>query len=449
MQSRIIIYSTAVTPRLRYIAEELLHHLAGLNVIYTPDKEAFLAFEGARINYSAAPLHTDEFRLHPMGLLFENDIRPQQVPVTGTKAEAVLYSSPSGDFPFDIFAAAFYLLSRYEEYLPHTADRYGRFDHTESIAFKNGFLQIPLVNTWLERFKEALAGRFPQLRFVNRSFQFVPTYDIDMAYSYLHKGLVRNVGALCRSLLKGEITVVRERIAVLRGKQPDPFDAFEWLHALHSRFALQPIYFFLVAQRRGIYDKNISPRQPVMQQLIRSHRDRYTIGIHPSWAGGDKPSLPGEEKSLLESITGGTVVNSRQHYLRMHLPVTYQQLIDNSITHDFSMGYGGMNGFRASVANDFRWYHLEKEETTTLRVHPFCFMDATAYYHQKLSSDQAFDELLYFFNVNREVNGTMMTIWHNNFLGPHPQMGAWKKTYERFLSEIICEKAAKLPGAVS
>jgi len=30
-----------------------------------------------------------------------------------------------GDYPFDIFSAVFYLLSRYEEYLPYKKDMYG------------------------------------------------------------------------------------------------------------------------------------------------------------------------------------------------------------------------------------------------------------------------------------------------------------------------------------
>lgn len=41
--------------------------------------------------------------------------------------------------PFDVFAASFYLLSRYEEYLPHLKDEHGRYPASESLAFKNGF----------------------------------------------------------------------------------------------------------------------------------------------------------------------------------------------------------------------------------------------------------------------------------------------------------------------
>ena len=68
-----------------------------------------------------------------------------------------------GDYPFDIFSAVFYLLSRYEEYLPHKKDMYGRYAHENSLAFKEGFLNLPLINIWLEDFKNVLKKKFPSL----------------------------------------------------------------------------------------------------------------------------------------------------------------------------------------------------------------------------------------------------------------------------------------------
>ena len=58
------------------------------------------------------------------------------------------------------------------------------------------------------------------------------------------------------------------------------------------------------------------------------------------------------------------------------------------------MGYGSINGFRASVASSFYWYDLEKEEATTLRIFPFCFMDANSYYEQRQTTAQAMTELM-------------------------------------------------------
>ncbi len=436
MQSRIIVYSPHITNRLRYIADELLCRLGGLSVEFTTDAEHFRRFNGARINYTDTVLDVDALHISPASVLFENGIQPQRIPVEGTGTNTVLYPRSSGNFPFDIFAAAFYLISRYEEYLPHKTDEYGRFTPQDSMAFKNGFLKIPIVDQWMEVLKNALTALFPELCFTARSFRFTPTYDIDMAYSYRFKGWWRNAGGFCRSLLTGDIAAARERAAVLGGQQADPFDAFNWLHDLHGRFALQPLYFFLVAQQKGRYDKNIAPTKPVMQHLIRSHSERYTIGLHPSWASGNDTRLAQQEKNLLESLAGRTIINSRQHYLRVQWPHTYRQLLRAGITHDFSMGYAGMNGFRASVTSDFHWYDLEKEVVTPLLIHPFCFMDATAYYYQKMSPALALEELLYFFNIISNVSGSMITIFHNSLLGPGCSTTAWRDMYARYC-EIV------------
>lgn len=435
MDCRIMVFATIVTPRLHYICEELLQP-TNCPILFTDSEEVFRTFEGVKINYSAEQIQEEEFHLPPAtNLLFENDIKTQVVPVTGKGNEAILYPITGGSFPFDFFAASFFLISRYEEWIPHTPDKYGRFRHTESIAFKNGFLKVPLINIWEKQFQQALTRRYLNLNFPERKFEFIPTYDIDMAYSYLHKGWVRNAGGMVRSILKGDMPAIKERTAVLQGKSPDPFDAFEWLDALHKRLAVNPIYFFLLAQKKGIYDKNIPPTNTVMQNLIKRHAEKYTVGIHPSWQSGDNTTLLREEITLLESITG-PVTDSRQHFLRLHIPGTYEHLLQNGIKQEFSMGYSGMNGFRASIASPFRWYHLGKEEATTLTIHPFCFMDATAYYYQKLTPEQAFEELKALYGIIRQVNGRMITIWHNTFLGTNQQTARWKKIYERWLNEV-------------
>jgi len=101
---------------------------------------------------------------------------------------------------------------------------------------------------------------------------------------------------------------------------------------------------------------------------------------------------------------------------------------------DFSMGYGSINGFRASVASKFFWYDLGKEEQTKLVLYPFCFMEANSYYEQRLSAEQAFEELRHYFDIVRSVNGMLITIWHNSFLGTAKKFKGWKEVYEQFIS---------------
>lgn len=100
------------------------------------------------------------------------------------------------------------------------------------------------------------------------------------------------------------------------------------------------------------------------------------------------------------------------------------------------MGYGTTNGFRASVANSFWWYDLVNEKITTLRIHPFCFIDANCFYEQNLYLEESYEELMYYYVENKKVNGEMITIFHNNFLGAAKEFAGWAELYKKFISLI-------------
>ena len=429
------LYSPHITPRLRYIIDFCSKELFDEPIRITTDKTEFAAAAGPRINYSTLPLPA-VFTIHPAALLFETGIAPQPITCFEHNSRKAFFPA-EGDFPFDVFAAAFYLLSRYEEYLPHTKDSYGRYAHTNSLAWREGFLDIPLINYWLAGLREALTRKYPDLGFRYPVFKFIPTYDIDSAYAFLYKGWWRNLGGALRSIVKGQWRQLTERVAVLQRKRRDPFDAYEWLDALHLYCRLKPYYFFLVAARNKGVDKNLPTSAKDFQALIQYHAAGYRLGIHPSWSSGDDPQILKEEKQWLEVISGQSITRSRQHYIRFTLPQTFRLLTQQDIDQDFSMGYGSINGFRASVASSFFWYDLENEKTTTLRLFPFCFMDANSYYEQKYTAGQAMIELMHYYRQVKKVNGLMIAIWHNSFLGTDPAFAGWRKVYEVFLKDEV------------
>lgn len=430
-----ILYCPDITPRLRWIIGFCGDQLFDTPIHITSDREAFEKTADRGINYSATPI-AGVFNIRPSSLLFETSITPQSITCFEYNGHKAFFAS-DGDLPFDIFAASFYLLSRYEEYLPHAKDEFGRFAHTGSLAWREGFLDIPLVNYWLQDLREALGRRYADITFRYTAFKFIPTYDIDSAWSILNKGWWRNLGGALRSMAKGEWRSLWDRIGVLRGRLRDPFDAYEWLDSLHLYCRLRPYYFFLVAARYSGVDRNISPSSEAMRQLIHYHASGYRLGIHPSWRSGDDERVLREEIEWLEVIAGRPITRSRQHYIRFTLPYTYRLLLKYGIRQDFSMGYGSINGFRASVAASFYWYDLEKEETTALRVFPFCFMDANSHYEQRHTAPQAMTELMHYYRRIRRVNGLMVTIWHNSFLGSDPAFAGWREVYEVFLKEEV------------
>lgn len=440
-----LIYCNTISPRLSYIAGFIGKQVNNTPFQLTSSIEEFKQYKGIKINYSSGSLGEEGIWIKPHALLFENDIKEQAISCFAVNDHKAFFKT-EGEFPFDIFAASFYLLSRYEEYLPHKKTMYGVYDHENSLAWKEGFLDQPLVNTWIVQFREAIEKKYSipdshrgniQLPIaIKTTFNFLPTYDIDMAWSYLHKGWFRNTGALLKLLVRGKWSEFNERFNVLRKKQADPFDAYHWMDQLHHQYRLRPYYFFLLADRTSLYDRNIDPDKKAMQQLIHAQAIHYPVGIHPSWQSGAQPSLLKEEIDTLQAITGVSVHTSRQHYIRFSFPDTFRRLLAHGIRFDFSMGYGSINGFRASVASPFYWYDLAAEKQTDLMFFPFCYMDANSFYEQKYTAEQALDEMRHYYRVVKEVNGTLSMIWHNSFLGTSKSFAGWREAYAQFIKEI-------------
>ena len=428
-----IIYSHTLTPRLQYVVDFLSQYYS-IPIRLICDEEKYLANpDPHRINYSYHRLGDNEVWIHSHVLLFESTIRPVKIECFDHHSYKAFFRA-EGDTGFDLFAAIFYLVTRYEEYLPHQKDAYGRYAHQNSLAFKEGFLHLPLVNIWLEDFKLLLQERFAGLQLPKPAFQLQTTYDIDIAWSYKNKGFKRNAGAIAKLFISGKWRTMLQRIRVIRGKWQDPFDAYEWMDQLHQQNKLEPIYFFLVAEQRGRFDKNIDLKNLAFQSLVKSIAATYKVAVHPSWASGDHPQLIKKEKTWLERVSDQQIRSSRQHYIRFTLPATYRQLLNAEITDDYSMGYGSINGFRASVATSFFWYDLKNDVKSPLRIHPFCFMDANAYYEEKKTAAEALNEMLQYQEIVRSVGGTMTMIWHNSFLGIDPEFEGWRETYEQFMN---------------
>ncbi len=424
----LLIYSNQISVRLQYICKFIFAEQLNCAYSITQHADSFEKHDGPKINYSDRTIPGDCLQVIPHGLLFEKGIEEQKIFCFDFEGNKAFFKSGLG-YRFDIFAASFYLISRYEEYLPYIKDFYGRFNTENSLASKEGFFKVPLVDIWINHFAETLKQQFPSFNYATGNFSFLPTYDIDIAYSFKNKGLLRNAGGFLKKPSLG-------RLSVLAGISKDPFDSYEKIGAINLKYGLKPLFFFLLAEKNSAYDKNILPENVNLQTLIAHHATRYELGIHPSWASNENKALLQKEKILLEKISNKTITKSRQHFIKMSFPNTYEKLLSNGITDDYSMGSGSTNGFRASTAFAFYWYNLKTESVTQLKVHPFCFMDANSFYEQKLTVEQAAEELMHYYRQCRQVNGQLITIFHNNFLGNSKEFLGWAQMYESFIAQV-------------
>ena len=430
----VVVYTPHSSPRLTYVLDWLLKERLQTDYVVINNITDIPAGLCTIVYGTAAP---NAINIPDSGLLWQKEIK--NVPVATGRWQGIptLFAVPEAGntIPFDLFSAVFYLISRYEEYLPFAADKYGRYPHEESMLYKNGWLQRPLVDEWIEVFRVDLQ-RVSGLVILRSKFTFQPTYDIDIAYSHIFKGIKRIVGAYIKAIMKGDLQQINERTQVLKKKQTDPYDSFSWLRNVHSRLGYRPIYFVLCALKTTAYDKNIHPRHPAMIRVIKQLAKEGEVGIHPSFYA-NKYDVMAKETDTLARITGHTIAISRQHYIKLDIPKTFRLLIDNEITDDYSMGYGAAPGFRAGTGSSFLWYDLEHEKTSALRVHPFCFMDTTAHYEGGMTAADAFTTLEGMKASLMQTGSTLITIFHNFSLGTAHEWAGWASAYEQFLAENV------------
>ncbi|MFY7900724.1 MAG: DUF7033 domain-containing protein [Chitinophagaceae bacterium] len=431
-----LIFVQHTSSRLLYVLqfiESVIHE----KIEVTTNAQYFNESNAVKINYSNTSFSEVAYHIQPHTLLFETSIHSINILVTNCRGNQCFFQNETDNHGFDIFAAIFYLITRYEEYLPHEKDMYGRYAHTNSLAYQNNFLQTPLVNYWIKDLQEQLHKVFPQFSIRNNHFLFIPTYDIDIAFAHQFQPIYKKVYRFFRAFIKGNVDAIIEQSQLISQQKKDPFDVYDWLDDLHKKYFLQPIYFYLLATNNGLYDKNVLPSNQHFRQFLAHQSRSKIVGIHPSWQSGDSVMSLKNELQAFAEIVGKKATLSRQHYIRMELPKTYETLIEHGIEQDFSMGYGSVNGFRASVAAPFYWFNIANNEATNLQIMPFCFMEANAYFEEKLSVEEAFTQLLKMFREVECVNGMVITIFHNHFLTTQPQWIAWRKMYEQFLQQTF------------
>ena len=279
----ILIYLEQDNSRTRYIFNHIFKRVLGLTVKCTTDLNEFDREKGPKFEYSKKK-HSDGLFFSATNLLFETNISKQELFISSYKSVKVLFSSldSSSCLPFDPFAASFYMLTRYEEYLINKKDKFGRFSATSSIAYKYNFLNLPVVDYWILFIKEKLKEKYPNLIFKSNKFKFYNTIDVDNGFAYLGKGFFRTLGSLLKDVFQLNFIRIKHKIRVLLFKEKDPYDNYDYLLKLHRKYSLNTLFFFLLSDY-GKYDKNVLFSSKKLHQRIKTIYQSCDIGIHASY----------------------------------------------------------------------------------------------------------------------------------------------------------------------
>ncbi|RCW89954.1 polysaccharide deacetylase family protein [Winogradskyella arenosi] len=406
----LLVYTHKITPRVTYTFKHICKRILGIEVVFTSKVEDFIAHDSLKMSYAKQPLSNELF-VRSNDLLFDSGLSDVEINVqTWGQTKGFFATSERSDLPFDIFAASFYLLSRYEEYLPHVKDDYGRFLASESLAYHHKFLNQPVVDIWAYKLKDVLQERFPDYNFPQRKYTVQPVIDVPMAYYYKNKGFLRTIGGTLNDLRRLKLKQLYERYTVLMGFKRDPYDTFKWIVRKQKSSKVKFIVLFLIGDY-STYDKNISTTKKDFITLIKSVADYCSVGIKASYFSLSDLTVLKKEKLKMEAITHVDLNAVRHSFSKLNLPLSYRNLVELEINQDFTMGYIDTLGFRAGTCTPFQFYDLDYEVQTPLQINPYHCLDfALLKYHSLLDKTEHLQKVI---KAVKAVNGTFTPVFHN------------------------------------
>lgn len=417
------------SPRLDYILDYLSRHL-GVKITQISTIEASDS-TSVRLNYSNQALDNC-ISIYNSNFLFDlSSPELQREPDVLMTHDVRLFNAEKDRYKinFDLLSAIFYCLSRYEEYYPFEADAHGRFTGEQSHAHKNGYLKLPVVDQWVNLLRSEIRKLYSLPLKPTPQFEILPTIDVDSAWAFQHRTWMHSAG----SLLKNAVTMKWDRVSQQRSiqiGQQDPYDRFDYLQTTLEAF--HTIYFFLLHFERP-YDTAHYIKTPAFAELITRVGSYCEVGMHPSYASHSDSAQVKREQQVLSKILNRPITSSRQHFLKLSLPDTYQQLIDLGIEADYSMGYSDRIGFRAGTSRPFKWYNVATEKPSDLTIYPFSVMDVTLKDYLQLSPTEAIDDIHKLKQAIQKEGGQFSFIWHNSSFATMDGWAGWQPVFESLL----------------
>jgi len=349
-----------------------------------------------------------------------------------------LENIPSKLEELDLFSASFFMLTRWEEYVNKNRDDHNRFPATESLAFKEGFLDRPVVNEYLEDLKTELLKLDANLVFKKYEYSLLVTHDVDAPLLY---GSFKNhcKASILDVLQRKDVgLLINRNIGYLKTKvlkKDDPFDTFDYLMNLSEKYQLKSYFFFMGKGLTG-YDNMYKSSDRFIGQLVEQIQARgHHVGIHPTYDAYNSVEQFKKEKDELERNLNTKITFGREHYLRFEVPKTWQIWEENEMEWDSTLAYADKEGFRCGVCYPYSVFNILTRNKLKLKERPLIVMEGSFATYQKDISPKEMEHKI--FNLIKSVkkyNGEFVFLWHNSSFHTD-EWRKYKYIYERVLSK--------------
>lgn len=427
----LLVYTHKISPRLKYVFKHICTRVLGIKVDFTTKIEEFIAHDSLKMSYTKQHLG-NEFFIKSHDILFEQGLTDIEINIQKwDNTKCFFFNGDKSAMPFDIFAASFYMLSRYEEYLPQRKDQYGRFIATESLGYKHDFLQQPVVDIWAYKFKAALQKQFPDFVFPEKKYRIKPIVDVPSPYNYKLKGVMRSLGGTIKDFFRFRFRSLYTRYAVLFGFKHDPYDTFKYIINKQKQSQFKFLVFFFIGSY-STFDKGININKRKYISLIKHVADYCRVGLKASYFSVNDVEMLKKEKRQMEDVINTSLKVSRYSFSKFNLPESYRNLVQLEVNEDYTMGYVNHVGFRAGSCTPFLFYDLDYEVQTPLKVCPFHVMDFALLQQASLLDKKKVLKTI--IDEVKQVNGEFVPVFHNYTFSSNDRWNGFKELFNIILA---------------
>jgi len=323
----------------------------------------------------------------------------------------------------DIIASAYFLLSRWEEYVIPVRDNHQRFLETESFTVKHSLIKRPLVNEYVA-YLSAIANELGYTFRNSSSYYFRVTHDLDMILKwpnskFFYKTIIGDL--LKRRSVKLAIENIRRRKV-----GNDPYDVYDFFINCAEQYNVETIYYFLVNE----YNIPILHSNYGKILLQRLEKLSYTLALHPDLGTFKNLDQMRDEKLVLEKLVGKEIVHSRQHFLQLQLPSLWNHLNNLGIGTDSSLYYKTYPGFRTGTCSPHTVFDFIKKKHLQIKEFPLMFMDQT--FKQGQNAQTVYEDCKELIAITKKHKGVFTLLWHNSNLNDY----GWEK-YKKYYEKIL------------
>ncbi len=313
----------------------------------------------------------------------------------------------------DIFASAFFMLTRWEEFLIDEKDNHGRTPDEKQFSVINNIHERAVVNEYTELLRNMSA--YIGLNLINNK-TYLPkiTHDIDYfsRLNSLSKTLKALFGdILIRKQIKRAFSTIKSYINIKKGREDDPYETFDFLMDLSESIGETSTFYFIPAEKGEADFKYSISDKKVLSTILGIKNRGHSIGVHGAYRSYKNVKMFNEE--LNRFPTDFKIEEVRQHFLRFENPTTWQIAEDLRLKTDSTLSFINHVGFRTGTCYTYSVFNILTRKKLQLKEYSLIVMEQ-ALRRTVSDENEFFKKIIELSDTVKKYKGTFVLLWHNS-----------------------------------